>query len=43
MARALAAVREEIDVRVRHGHEYGYTGYVLRPESPESPESPETA
>ncbi|MFJ3836766.1 GNAT family N-acetyltransferase [Streptomyces sp. NPDC054904] len=28
---ALAAVREELDVRVRHGHEYGYTGYVLSP------------
>ncbi|MFJ6483516.1 GNAT family N-acetyltransferase [Streptomyces sp. NPDC091682] len=31
MARALAATREELDVRARHGHEYGYTGYVLRP------------
>ncbi|MCX4695924.1 bifunctional class I SAM-dependent methyltransferase/N-acetyltransferase [Streptomyces sp. NBC_01408] len=28
---ALAAAREELGVRVRHGHEYGYTGYVLRP------------
>ncbi|MFJ9076273.1 bifunctional class I SAM-dependent methyltransferase/N-acetyltransferase [Streptomyces sp. NPDC102278] len=28
---ATAAVREELDVRARHGHEYGYTGYVLRP------------
>ncbi|MFG2981477.1 GNAT family N-acetyltransferase [Streptomyces sp. NPDC048258] len=28
---ALAATREELDVRARHGHEYGYTGYVLRP------------
>lgn len=28
---ATAAVREELDVRERHGHEYGYTGYVLRP------------
>ncbi|ARE73621.1 transferase [Streptomyces sp. Sge12] len=31
MAAALAATREELDVRARHGHEYGYTGYVLRP------------
>ncbi|MER6444508.1 bifunctional class I SAM-dependent methyltransferase/N-acetyltransferase [Streptomyces venezuelae] len=31
MAGALAATREELDVRARHGHEYGYTGYVLRP------------
>ncbi|MEU8774436.1 bifunctional class I SAM-dependent methyltransferase/N-acetyltransferase [Streptomyces sp. NPDC048606] len=28
---ALAAVREELAVRERHGHEYGYTGYVLTP------------
>ncbi|GAA0246538.1 class I SAM-dependent methyltransferase [Cryptosporangium japonicum] len=27
----LAAVREEIDVRERHGADYGYTAYVLRP------------
>ncbi|WP_035855934.1 class I SAM-dependent methyltransferase [Cryptosporangium arvum] len=27
----LAAVREEIDVRERHGPDYGYTAYVLRP------------
>ncbi|MFD7910830.1 GNAT family N-acetyltransferase [Streptomyces sp. NPDC059752] len=33
MARALAATREELDVRARHGHEYGYGGYVLRPVS----------
>ena len=26
-----AAVSEEIDVRARHGAEYGYTAYVLRP------------
>ncbi|WP_260610100.1 bifunctional class I SAM-dependent methyltransferase/N-acetyltransferase [Streptomyces sp. WAC06614] len=31
LAAALAATREELDVRARHGHEYGYTGYVLRP------------
>ncbi|MFJ6755743.1 MULTISPECIES: GNAT family N-acetyltransferase [unclassified Streptomyces] len=31
MAAALAASREELGVRARHGHEYGYTGYVLRP------------
>ncbi|MET9467849.1 bifunctional class I SAM-dependent methyltransferase/N-acetyltransferase [Streptomyces sp. NPDC006544] len=30
-AAALAFVREEIGVRERHGHEYGYTAYVLRP------------
>lgn len=30
-AAALAFVREEIDVRERYGHEYGYTAYVLRP------------
>lgn len=30
-AEHLAAVREEIDVRARHGGEYGYTGYVLVP------------
>lgn len=30
-AAALAATREELRVRARHGHEYGYTGYVLRP------------
>ncbi|WP_435842907.1 GNAT family N-acetyltransferase [Streptomyces lavendulae] len=28
---ALAATREEIAVRERHGHEYGYRGYVLTP------------
>lgn len=32
-AAALAATREELGVRARHGHEYGYTGYVLRPVS----------
>ncbi len=31
MAAALAGTREELAVRERHGHEYGYTGYVLRP------------
>ncbi|MFD0268287.1 methyltransferase domain-containing protein [Streptomyces sp. NPDC127106] len=30
-AAVLAGAREEIGVRARHGHEYGYTGYVLRP------------
>ncbi|MEV7611787.1 bifunctional class I SAM-dependent methyltransferase/N-acetyltransferase [Streptomyces sp. NPDC089799] len=30
-AAALSATREEIAVPERHGHEYGYTGYVLRP------------
>lgn len=28
---ALAAVREELAVRERHGHEYGYRGWVLAP------------
>ncbi|UQX05228.1 bifunctional class I SAM-dependent methyltransferase/N-acetyltransferase [Streptomyces sp. RerS4] len=32
-AAALAAVREELAVRERHGHEYGYTGYALAPVS----------
>ncbi|MFB6576518.1 methyltransferase domain-containing protein [Streptomyces sp. NPDC056402] len=47
MARALAATREELDVRARHGHEYGYAGYVLRPVSAGDgdawPARPETA
>uniref|UniRef100_A0AAU2JWK2 Bifunctional class I SAM-dependent methyltransferase/N-acetyltransferase n=1 Tax=Streptomyces sp. NBC_00049 TaxID=2903617 RepID=A0AAU2JWK2_9ACTN len=50
MAQALAASREEIDVRARHGHEYGYTGYVLRPVTagdgdawPARPEAPADA
>ncbi len=30
-AAALAGAREELGLRARHGHEYGYTGYVLRP------------
>lgn len=30
-AAALGFVREEVAVRERHGHEYGYTAYVLRP------------
>ncbi|MFF4319761.1 GNAT family N-acetyltransferase [Streptomyces sp. NPDC001568] len=47
---ALASVREELDVRVRHGHEYGYTGYVLGPVTagadgrwPARPETPADA
>lgn len=32
MARALAVTREEIAMRRGHGTEYGYTGYVLRPD-----------
>ncbi|MFD3870555.1 GNAT family N-acetyltransferase [Streptomyces sp. NPDC058623] len=47
---ALAAVRGELDVRVRHGHEYGYTGYVLGPVTaggdgrwPARPETPPDA
>ncbi|MFD9410075.1 GNAT family N-acetyltransferase [Streptomyces sp. NPDC059989] len=47
MAAALAATREELDVRARHGHEYGYTGYVLRPvtagDGDAWPARPETA
>lgn len=30
-AAALAGVREELAVRERHGHEYGYRGWVLAP------------
>ncbi|MFJ3876606.1 GNAT family N-acetyltransferase [Streptomyces sp. NPDC090077] len=44
---ALGAVREELAVRDRHGHEYGYTGYVLAPVTagdldrwPSRPEAP---
>lgn len=44
---ALAATRAELDARARHGHEYGYTGYVLRPvtagDGPAWPARPETA
>ncbi|WP_404954244.1 GNAT family N-acetyltransferase [Streptomyces sp. 147326] len=47
MAAALAATREELDVRARHGHEYGYTGYVLSPvtagDGDAWPARPETA
>ncbi|WP_030763394.1 bifunctional class I SAM-dependent methyltransferase/N-acetyltransferase [Streptomyces sp. NRRL F-2664] len=47
MARAVAATREELDVRARHGHEYGYTGYVLQPVEASGgdawPARPETA
>lgn len=32
MARALALTRAEIAMRREHGAEYGYTGYVLRPD-----------
>lgn len=32
MARALALTRAEIAMRREHGTEYGYTGYVLRPD-----------
>ncbi|MET9885753.1 bifunctional class I SAM-dependent methyltransferase/N-acetyltransferase [Streptomyces sp. NPDC006430] len=46
-AAALASVREELDVRARHGHEYGYTGYVLQPvtagDDGRWPTRPETA
>lgn len=43
MAEALAMTREEIEVRRRHGTEYGYTGYVLRPADPRWRTRPETA
>ncbi|MGW7466562.1 GNAT family N-acetyltransferase [Streptomyces xantholiticus] len=43
MAEALAATREEIAVRRKHGSEYGYTGYVLRPADPRWRTRPETA
>ncbi|MBT2482503.1 methyltransferase domain-containing protein [Streptomyces sp. ISL-94] len=39
-AAALAATREELDARARHGHEYGYTGYVLRAVDPAASETP---
>ncbi|MEU9252124.1 bifunctional class I SAM-dependent methyltransferase/N-acetyltransferase [Streptomyces sp. NPDC048270] len=50
MAAALAGAREELALRARHGHEYGYTGYVLRPVTagdggawPARPEAPADA
>ncbi|OEJ34527.1 bifunctional class I SAM-dependent methyltransferase/N-acetyltransferase [Streptomyces subrutilus] len=50
MAAALAGAREELALRARHGHEYGYTGYVLRPVTagdggawPARPETPADA
>ncbi|MFD3776931.1 GNAT family N-acetyltransferase [Streptomyces sp. NPDC058612] len=47
MEAAVAATREELDARARHGHEYGYTGYVLRTvtagDGPAWPARPETA
>ncbi|MFE9728051.1 GNAT family N-acetyltransferase [Streptomyces sp. NPDC005794] len=43
MPEALAATREELDVRRRHGAEYGYAGYVLRPFDPLWRTRPETA
>ncbi|MEW1637115.1 bifunctional class I SAM-dependent methyltransferase/N-acetyltransferase [Streptomyces sp. NPDC093801] len=36
-AAALASVREELAVRERHGHEYGYRGWVLAPVSAGDP------
>ncbi|MEU1127443.1 bifunctional class I SAM-dependent methyltransferase/N-acetyltransferase, partial [Streptomyces sp. NPDC005899] len=43
MGAALAATREELDVRRRYGTEYGYAGYVLRPADPAWRTRPETA
>ncbi|MFJ8749350.1 GNAT family N-acetyltransferase [Streptomyces sp. NPDC102441] len=43
MPEALAATREELDIRHRHGAEYGYAGYVLRPQDPRWRTRPETA
>ncbi|MBM7442489.1 bifunctional class I SAM-dependent methyltransferase/N-acetyltransferase [Streptomyces sp. HB132] len=43
MPEALAAAREELEVRRRHGAEYGYAGYVLRPSDPRWRTRPETA
>ncbi|MFJ8172156.1 GNAT family N-acetyltransferase [Streptomyces sp. NPDC094473] len=43
MPEALAATREELDVRHRYGAEYGYAGYVLRPSDPRWRTRPETA
>ncbi|WP_424211002.1 bifunctional class I SAM-dependent methyltransferase/N-acetyltransferase [Streptomyces sp. BI20] len=40
---ALASTFEEIEVRSRHGHEYGYTGYVLRPVTAGTATDPRTA
>lgn len=46
-AAALGFVTEELDVRARYGHEYGYTAYVLRPATAGDggawPTRPETA
>ncbi|MCX5202880.1 bifunctional class I SAM-dependent methyltransferase/N-acetyltransferase [Streptomyces sp. NBC_00237] len=43
MAEALAMSREEIEIRRKHGSEYGYSGYVLRPVDPRWRTRPETA
>ncbi|MER7516555.1 bifunctional class I SAM-dependent methyltransferase/N-acetyltransferase [Streptomyces sp. NPDC126499] len=43
MAAALAATREELELRRAHGGDYGYTGYVLRPADPRWRTRPETA
>ncbi|MEE1741562.1 bifunctional class I SAM-dependent methyltransferase/N-acetyltransferase [Streptomyces sp. BE147] len=40
---ALAATREELDMRREHGTEYGYAAYVLRPVDPRRPARPERA
>ncbi|MFF5970873.1 GNAT family N-acetyltransferase [Streptomyces sp. NPDC012769] len=43
MAGALAATREELELRREHGGDYGYTGYVLRPADPRWRTRAETA
>ncbi|MGW0791479.1 GNAT family N-acetyltransferase [Streptomyces sp. NPDC002911] len=43
MPEALAATREELEVRRLHGADYGYAGYVLRPRDPRWRARPETA
>ncbi|KPC83202.1 MULTISPECIES: bifunctional class I SAM-dependent methyltransferase/N-acetyltransferase [unclassified Streptomyces] len=43
MPEALAATHEELQVRRRHGAEYGYAGYVLRPFDSRWRTRPETA
>ncbi|WP_432036533.1 GNAT family N-acetyltransferase [Streptomyces cucumeris] len=41
MAQAVAAVREEIDLRRDHGADYRYAGYVLHPVTPDAGPGPD--